>query len=116
MVGMNLGDLYAGKGSMVPPLFMRGTKLKGIRPRVARNWFMPAGPGREGAAVHLRRIAVGSLVIVCLQDADKIRHARAVAAVAISTSGLVVVCPLAAPPDTLDEGRDLHHGLILQAN
>lgn len=54
MVGMNLGDLYAGKGSMVPPLFMRGTKLEGIRPRVARNWFMPAGPGREGAAVHLR--------------------------------------------------------------
>ena len=35
--------LTPGKGSMVPPLFMRGTRLAGIRPSVSSVWFRPAG-------------------------------------------------------------------------
>ena len=41
---MNLRYLDAGERLDRPDLFMRGTKFAGIIPRVAKNWFIPAGP------------------------------------------------------------------------
>ena len=35
--------LTPGKGSMVPPLFMRGTRLAGIRPSVSQRLVQAGG-------------------------------------------------------------------------
>ena len=35
--------LTPGKGSIVPPLLMRGTSLAGMMPSVSQHWLRPAG-------------------------------------------------------------------------
>lgn len=52
-------------------------------------------------------------MIVRLQDPNKISHAGPVSAVAEASSRLGLIC-FSAPPDTLDEGRDQHHGFVLR--
>jgi hypothetical protein len=63
--------LTPGKGSMVPPLFMRGTSLAGIRPSVRSVWSRPAGAYRH--VVGLGEFhGVTEMIAVAMRHQDQV--------------------------------------------